>query len=123
MIGYVTLGTPDLTRAGAYFDELLKPLGATRFMDDGRIIIWGTQPDQPMFSVCTPYDEKESSVGNGTMVAFTMESQEAVNAFYERALELGGTDEGPPGVRGGSFYGGYFRDLDGHKFVAFTISS
>lgn len=123
MIGYVTLGTNDLERAGAYFDALLADQGATRFMDDGRIIIWGTQPDQPMFAVCKPYDEKPASVGNGTMVALKMDSAEAVKATYDKALELGGTDEGPPGLRGGAFYGGYFRDLDGNKFVAFTISS
>ena len=38
-----------------------------------------------------------------------------------RALELGATDEGPPGKRGDVFYGGYFRDLDGNKLVAFVM--
>ena len=33
---------------------------------------------------------------------------------------MGGTDDGAPGLRGtGGFYGGYFRDLDGNKLVAF----
>ena len=33
MIGYVTLGTNDLPRAAAFYDELLGCLGATRLMD------------------------------------------------------------------------------------------
>ena len=42
-----------------------------------------------------------------------------------KALELGGSCEGPPGVRGeegpDAFYGAYFRDLDGNKLAAFCI--
>jgi predicted lactoylglutathione lyase len=121
MIGYVTLGTNDLEKAGAFFDALLSDLGATRLMEDGRLIIWGAAMDQPMLSVCKPYDENEASVGNGTMVALKMDSTDAIHAIYDKALELGGSDEGPPGPRTGSFYGGYFRDLDGNKFVAFTM--
>ena len=44
-------------------------------------------------------------------------------AFYDALLaELGATDEGAPGVRGGSFYIGYFRDLDGNKLNAFCMA-
>ena len=32
-----------------------------------------------------------------------------------------GADEGAPGVRGGGFYVGYFRDLDGNKLNAFCM--
>jgi len=38
--------------------------------------------------------------------------------MHRKALELGGTDEGPPGLRGEGgegFYAAYFRDLDGNK--------
>jgi predicted lactoylglutathione lyase len=122
MIGYVTFGTNDIARAGAFYDSLLAEFGATRFMDDGRIIIWGTKPDQPMFAVCTPYDEKAASVGNGAMVALKADSKEMVQKIYAKAMELGATDEGEPGPRGdGPFYGGYFRDLDGNKFVTFYM--
>ena len=51
-----------------------------------------------------------------------MESPEQVDRIYARALELGASDEGAPGDRGGNFYGGYFRDLDGNKLVAFHMN-
>ena len=54
-----------------------------------------------------------------TMVALAVDSKEKVHAVYEKALELGGTDEGPPGLRGDLFYAGYFRDLDGNKLNVF----
>jgi len=118
MISYVTLGTNDLPRAIAFFDALLGELGAAHFMEMDRMVIWGTKPGAPMFAVCTPYDGKAACVGNGTMVALDAGSREMVDKLHARALALGGTDEGAPGPRGDGFYGGYFRDLDGNKFVA-----
>jgi predicted lactoylglutathione lyase len=38
-----------------------------------------------------------------------------VNTIYNKAIELGGTDEGPQGERMEGFYAAYFRDLDGNK--------
>ncbi len=121
MIAYITLGTNDLEKAGSFYDALLGEVGATRFSTTERMIIWGTQPGQPMVAVCTPHDTKPATVGNGVMVALTASSSDQVKALHARALELGGSDEGEPGPRGDSgFYGGYFRDLDGNKLVAFA---
>lgn len=41
MIGYVTIGTNDLARAGKFYDELLGMLGAKRAMESERYIGWG----------------------------------------------------------------------------------
>ncbi len=118
MIAYTTFGTDDMPRASGFYDTLLGELGATRLMDMGRIILWGTGPDAPMFAVCTPINEEPATVGNGTMVAIAVDSREKVDAMHSKALELGGTDEGAPGERS-SFYIGYFRDLDGNKLNFF----
>lgn len=53
------------------------------------------------------------------MVAFRFDTREEVDAFYAKGLALGGKDEGAPGIRGGSYYMSYFRDLDGNKLCAF----
>jgi len=56
------------------------------------------------------------------MIAFSVDSKEKVHGFYDKAISLGATDEGPPGPRGDAgFYAGYFRDLDGHKLNVFTL--
>jgi predicted lactoylglutathione lyase len=54
-------------------------------------------------------------------VALDAGSKEAVDRIYKKAIELGGTDEGAPGQRNPRFYGGYFRDPDGNKLVAFVM--
>jgi catechol 2,3-dioxygenase-like lactoylglutathione lyase family enzyme len=122
MIGYVTLGTNDLERAGTFYDSLFSELGAARLMTNERLIMWGTKPDQPMLAVCIPYDEKPATGGNGTMVALNGGSRAEIDVLHAKALELGATDEGAPGPRGdANFYGGYFRDLDGNKFISFVM--
>ena len=121
MIGYVTIGTNDFARACAFYDTLLGEMGAKRFMEMDRLIIWGTEPGAPMFAVCKPYDGKPATAGNGTMVALNAGTREMADRLYAKALSLGATDEGAPGQRGEGFYGGYFRDPDGNKFVAFVM--
>ena len=121
MIGYVTLGTNDLERAAQFYDQLLKEIGASRFMETESFIAWTVAPDKPALSVTKPFDGKPATVGNGMMVALAMRSPEQVDGFHRKAMELGATDEGAPGPRGEGFYAGYFRDLDGNKLNAFCM--
>lgn len=121
MIGYVTLGTNDLPRATAFYDALLAEIGAKRTMELDRGIVWGVAQDQPALGVLTPFDGKPASVGNGVMVGLVVDSREKVDRVHKKALELGGKDEGPVGLRGEGFYTGYFRDLDGNKLNVFCI--
>jgi predicted lactoylglutathione lyase len=61
-------------------------------------------------------------VGNGVMVGIAVDARGTVDRLYRKALELGGVDEGPPGLRaegGEGFYAAYFRDLDGNKLDVF----
>jgi predicted lactoylglutathione lyase len=123
MIGYVTLGTNDLARAEKFYDGLLAELGGKRIMANERMRFYGSGPGQPMIAICTPFDGKKATAGNGTMIALNAGSKEAVDRVYKKAIALGASDEGAPGQRGGAFYGGYFRDLDGNKLVAFVMGA
>lgn len=121
MIGYVTLGTNDITRAAGFYDALLALMGASRLMDQKTFILWGTSFDAPGLAATAPYDGKAATVGNGVMIALRAGSKAEVDALHAKALELGGSDEGAPGARGPGFYAGYFRDLDGNKLNAFYM--
>jgi predicted lactoylglutathione lyase len=123
MIGYVTLGTNDFEKATAFYDVLLAEIGAGRMMQEDHIVVWAIAPDRPLISVCKPFDGKQATVGNGTMIALTVDSTEMVDAVYTKAIELGGTDEGPPGTRMDGFYAGYFRDLDGNKLNVYFMET
>ncbi len=126
MIGYVTIGTNDLKKAGEYFDALFGTIGAGRILEEENYFIaWGPAPDAPSVAATIPFNKQNANQGNGNMVALIMDSPEKVQAFHAKALELGGTDEGAPGFRPeentSGFYAGYFRDPDGNKFNAFCM--
>lgn len=123
MIGYVTLGTNDLDKAAAFYDALLAEIGAKRFMEvENYFIAWAVSPTAPALSVTLPFNKEPASTGNGTMVALALENPTQVDTLYNKALELGATDEGPAGPRGDNFYAGYFRDLDGNKLNFFCMT-
>ncbi|MDX1481892.1 MAG: VOC family protein [Woeseiaceae bacterium] len=122
MIGYVTLGSNDVARAAAFYDELLGIIGAKRFMESETFVAWSVAPNRPGLGVTKPHDGNPATVGNGTMIALVVDSTDKVDALHAKALELGGADEGAPGPRMPTFYAGYFRDLDGNKLNAFCMT-
>lgn len=122
MIGYVTLGTNDMERGARFYDELLATIGAGRFMEMETFIAWATDPSQPALSITKPYDGNPATVGNGVMIGLIVDNTDKVKMVYDKAIELGATDEGEPGPRGDGFYAGYFRDLDGNKLNVFCLT-
>jgi len=126
MIGYVTVGSNDLDKSRSFYDALMPVVGATRIMEFGdNFTMYGTGMGQPGLAVCKPYNGNAATAGNGNMASIACDSRARVDALYAKAMELGGSDEGPPGVRGDdgphAFYGAYFRDPDGNKVCVFNM--
>ena len=122
MLNYATVGSNRLDEARQFYDELLPLAGMAPMFDHpsgGKLY---SAPDGTMFGVLGPHDGGPANVGNGTMIGFNFETRAQAAAFHAKALELGGTCEGPPGLRGGEEMGAYFayfRDLDGNKLCAY----
>ncbi len=124
MLNYATVGSNQLEEAKRFYDEVLAVVGMTPYMDTesgGRIYI---SPDKRLFGVLRPFDGEQATVGNGSMFGFMVESSAQVTEMYEKAIQLGGSCEGPPGVRGperGGNFAAYFRDVDGNKLCAICM--
>ena len=120
MLTVARYGTRDLPRAAAFYDEIAALLGAVRVLDRPEVKAY-KGADGGMFLIGLP-NAGEANVGNGTQIGFAAPSRGAVDSVHTKALELGGTCEGPPGVRGpegeNAVYAAYFRDLDGNKIMA-----
>jgi catechol 2,3-dioxygenase-like lactoylglutathione lyase family enzyme len=127
MIGYVTLGTNNLEKAVAFYDDLFGSIDVGRFMEEpGKFVAWAPTANAPSVAVTAPFDGKNATVGNGVMVALILSTPAEVDALYSKALALGGSSEGAPGPRGAAgtgFSAGYFRDLDGNKLNAFCVET
>jgi predicted lactoylglutathione lyase len=122
MLGYVTLGTNDLQRAGEFYDKVCAEFGCGRMMGDENFVAWGKWDGGCGIGLTKPFDGQPATIGNGVMAAFQAENPDQVKKVYDLAISLGAKDEGAPGPRGeGSFYAGYFRDPDGNKLNVFCM--
>lgn len=121
MLAYVTLGTNDLVRATDFYDAVLGEMGAKRVHANDRLQYYGVEAGQPMFGVGVPFDGSPATVGNGVMTAITVAEKDMVDRVHAKACELGGICEGQPGYRLPTFYGAYFRDLDGNKLCVCKV--
>jgi len=122
MISHTTLGTNNLEKAAAFYDALLADLGGKRHLETERAVIWRLGESPTMLGVSIPFNGEPATIGNGSMVAFAVDSPAQVDALHEKALALGGSNEGDPGERlEGVYYGAYFRDPDGNKISLFHL--
>ncbi len=119
MIGYAMVGTNDFEKAKSFYDAVLADLGGKRRGAGERMQAYSAGDTSPPFYVCRPSDGKPATFGNGTMISLAAPSREIVDAVYKKALASGAKDEGAPGLRGETFYGAYFRDLDGNKLCVY----
>ena len=123
MIGYVTLGALDTEAALPFFDAVFGALDLKRSFFDHGWAGYGPEGGEAEVYVCPPHDGQTARAGNGVMISFLADTQQAVDAAHAAALANGGADEGAPGNRPpekAGFYGAYFRDPTGNKLCVFT---
>lgn len=124
MFSHIVLGTNDLSRSIAFYDQVMPTLGYGRHDTGDTYAGYGIATDMGSGQNCLwinlPLDGKAATTGNGTNVALLAVNRQAVDAFHKAAVMHGGKDEGAPGLRTEvhpHFYAAYCRDPDGHKLV------
>ena len=119
IISHISIGTNNFDRAVVFYDRVLTTLGCKQIMKHPGAVAYGKE--FPEFWVQTPFNGEPATIGNGSHIGFIANTKEAVHAFYEAALNEGGTDDGAPGPRpdyGDAYYGCFIRDIDGNKIEA-----
>jgi catechol 2,3-dioxygenase-like lactoylglutathione lyase family enzyme/N-acetylglutamate synthase-like GNAT family acetyltransferase len=99
MLHHVSLPVQDLSRSLPFYDAALQPLGFVR--------VWTDLASLPP--------------GPGFHLAFAAPNRMAVDRFHAAALQAGGRDNGPPGLRpdyGPYYYAAFVFDPDGHALEA-----
>tara|TARA_Y100000817_G_C16378292_1_gene333547 strand:- start:33 stop:440 length:408 start_codon:yes stop_codon:yes gene_type:complete len=132
MFAFITVGTNNLKKSSDFYDQVLKILDIVKVDVNERYIGYAKEKKEKLihkdgwvyadFYIMNPYNENEATFGNGTMITFSIETPDKVNQFHKKALELGAKNEGDPGPRHGEHHYAYFRDLDGNKICAFSIT-
>ncbi|MDD1783611.1 VOC family protein [Enterovibrio sp. ZSDZ35] len=122
MLNHVSVGTNQFQPAVKFYDAVMGALSIERsYLIENTAAAYGVNFE---FWVTLPCNNK-ASAGNGVHVAFTAPSNDAVDAFYLAAMELGGSCEGKPGFRpeyGPTYYAAYVKDLDGNKIEAVSMT-
>lgn len=122
IIHHISIGTNNFDRAMAFYDKVMKTIGAKRVFEFPGAVAYGRQ--FPELWVQVPIDGAAATCGNGSHFGFIAPSREAVQAFYHAALAAGGSSDGEPGPRpdyGPDYYGCFVRDIDGHKIEAAIV--
>jgi catechol 2,3-dioxygenase-like lactoylglutathione lyase family enzyme len=125
MLGYLTIGANDIPRSERFYTAVLGPLGYEKAVHEDGVAY--TLPGGPCaVYVRKPYDGREATVGNGSMLAFRVPTRAQLRALHSAGVAAGGTDEGAPGFRAEyskNFFVGYLRDPLGNKLALFCTAT
>ena len=114
MFDHVKFGVSDYAASKAFFLKALEPIGvavAAEWPPNGVELIG----PKSKASLCL-YQTKENPAH--LHLAFVAENRQQVDAFYRAALEAGGKDNGPPGLRpqyNANYYAAFVIGPDGHN--------
>jgi catechol 2,3-dioxygenase-like lactoylglutathione lyase family enzyme len=144
MLDHVGFAVTDAEHSRAFYEAALAPIGialimtatpnrteaggtAHGFGSNGKPFFWvGDNGDSgandPRSSAAMPGGHGDLiTVGEGTHVAFAVETRALVDAFYAAAMAAGGRDHGPPGLRPHyhpDYYAAFVLDPDGNNIEA-----
>jgi catechol 2,3-dioxygenase-like lactoylglutathione lyase family enzyme len=122
MIDHTGIGVADVPRSATFYDAALGALGMRRVVQlpehDGADGV-GYGIHYPVFWIDRfhPHGVKQHT-------AFAARNRAEVDAFHEAALRVGGTDNGPPGLRDTregyppGYYAAFVLDPDGNNLEA-----
>ena len=116
MFDHVGLNVRDYAASRAFYEGALAPLGYRVVMDfeEWKAAGFGTDA-KPTFWI-----SQREPYGTGAHLAFACDGRATVDAVYAAALDAGGADNGPPGLRWyhENYYGAFVLDPDGNNVEA-----
>ena len=117
MFDHVKFGVSDYAASRSFFVRALRPLGVTDVREWPPNGVELSQPNGTVSLCLYQTTEKPAHLH----LAFGAESRQQVQAFYRAALEAGGKDNGPPGLRlnyHARYYAAFVIGPDGHNIEA-----
>ncbi len=120
MIDHFGINCADWEKSKAFYDKVLGALGYTRQMDVGVAIGYGTE-GKPDFWIADMSAAEAAGPNREIHVAFQAAGPEAVQAFYDAAIEAGAESLHAPRLwpeYHDNYYGAFVRDVDGNNVEA-----
>lgn len=117
MFDHVKFGVTDFAASKAFFAKALAPLGIAIVAEGAPS--YGVELCGAGITSLVLFQTEERPAH--LHLAFVAETRQQVDEFYRAALEAGGKDNGPPGVRpqyNASYYAAFVIAPDGHNIEA-----
>ena len=118
LLDHIEFSVADAEVSRRFYEQALAPLQIKRVItvEAHRTRTGGTRHGFGADGYPCVWIHDNEPVGTGTHIAFTATERATVDEFHKAALEAGGTDNGPPGVRQHyhrNYYAAYVLDPDG----------
>jgi catechol 2,3-dioxygenase-like lactoylglutathione lyase family enzyme len=131
MLGYLIVGANDIPSSERFYTAVLGPLGYEKAEQQDAVVYMLPETPDRIDGPCVvyvkkPYDGRQATVGNGSMIAFRAPTPAKVRALHSAGVAAGGTDDGAPGFRAeysSNFFVGYLRDPLGNKLAIFSTAA
>lgn len=120
MFNHVSIGVSEFQKSLKFYDAIMKTIGHDRLFGEEEWEFMAYGPEESFFIINEPDDLERGQVtfNNGAHICLKAPSIGAVNDFYEKAMSLGTTDGGKPGIRAHyaeDYYAAFIFDYDGNK--------
>jgi catechol 2,3-dioxygenase-like lactoylglutathione lyase family enzyme len=115
MFDHVKFGVSDFAASKAFFLKALQPLGVAVVAEGPPT--YGVELCRPQGNVSLVLYQTEEKPAH-LHLAFVADNRLQVEAFYRAALQAGGKDNGPPGLRShyhATYYAAFVIGPDGHN--------
>ncbi len=117
MFDHVKFGVRDFAASKAFYLQALAPLGVVLVAEGEPSYGLEMSADDKVSLCLCQTDETPAHLH----IAFVASTRAQVDAFHAAALQAGGRDNGPPGLRpnySGTYYAAFVIDPDGHNIEA-----
>ncbi|PJX22981.1 lyase [Advenella sp. S44] len=114
MFDHVKFGVSDYAASKSFFLQALEPIGV-KVASEGTPTYGVELSSKSNVSLCLFQTEEKPA---HLHLAFAAENREQVDAFYQKALQAGGKDNGAPGLRPeyhANYYAAFVIGPDGHN--------
>jgi catechol 2,3-dioxygenase-like lactoylglutathione lyase family enzyme len=124
LIDHISIGVRDLEAMARFYESVLSLLGYNELQVQPGTVGFGKRYSE--FWLNHRPDLATSEHDTGLHIALRAASTQAVDEFYQAALQAGGSSDGAPGFRPeyrAGYYAAFIRDPEGNRIEAVTFLS
>lgn len=122
MIDHISVGVTDLNNAVVFYSSIFDSLGISKLVEKPGTVGFGKK--YPEFWLNHRPNKALPAQDSGTHICLRASSIEAVNQFYQKAMDLGATSSGEPGYRAEyhkGYYAAFIKDTDQNHIEVVTF--